>query len=140
WCQVCQQGFAYFGTAWLTARVGGDSEVVLRTPSALAGVLTVVYAYKLGRTLYTPAVGLLSGLLIATMFFPVWYSQEARPYAFMMLLTTAQILYAYRSVRESRARDWLGLAVATVLGLYNHYVALLPTAACGVFVLGALAA
>jgi hypothetical protein len=137
WCRTVQQGLLYFGTAWIVARLG-DSEVVLRAPSALAGVLTIVYGYKLGRTLYSPAVGLLSALLLATMFFPVWYSQEARPYAFMMLLVTAQTLYAYRSYQLSRARDWLALAVTTVLSLYNHYMALLPTLACGLFIAFAL--
>jgi hypothetical protein len=84
-------------------------------------------------------VGLISALLFATLFFPVWYSQEARPYAFMILLATLQMLYACRSVRDSRVRDWLGLSVVTLLSLYNHYMALLPTAACALFVGGALA-
>jgi 4-amino-4-deoxy-L-arabinose transferase-like glycosyltransferase len=141
WSRAWQLQPLYFAAAWISAHLsaGGDSETALRLPAALAGALTVYYGYRLGRTLYTPAVGLISAMLFATLFFPVWYSQEARPYAFMILLATVQILYAYRSVRDSRVRDWLGLAVVTLLALYNHYMALLPTAACAVFVGGALA-
>jgi mannosyltransferase len=141
WTRAFQLQPLYFAAAWVAAHLsaGGDSEVALRLPSALAGAVTVYYGYQLGRTLYTPTVGLLSALLFATLFFPVWYSQEARPYAFMMLLATVQILYAYRSVRDSRVRDWLGLAVATLLALYNHYTALLATAACTLLVAGAIA-
>jgi len=138
WCRSFQQGPLFFLADWQAAHYGID-EFTLRVPSALAGTLAVYFAFRLGDALYGRATGALTALLMATMFFPVWYSQEARPYAFMILLATAQAYYAFQAVRLGRARDWAGLAAATLLGLYNHYLALAPTAACAVFIAGDLA-
>ncbi len=102
-------------------------ELALRLPSALAGTLTIPAIYALGSELFSRRIGLIASLLFAVMPFAVWYSQEARVYALLMLLVTLQMLLAYRAVKRSCARDWLGLAGATALCLYAHYTALLPT-------------
>ena len=52
-----------------------------------------------------------------------------------MLLTTLQMLFAFRSVKHGRIPDWLGLAAFTALNLYTHYVALAVTVAVAVYVL-----
>lgn len=111
-----------------------NTELGLRMPSALAGTLTILAVYALGSELFSRRIGLIAGLLLAVMPFAVWYSQEARVYALLMLLVTLQMLFACRAVKRSRARDWLGLAAATTLCLYAHYTALLPTVVAAVYV------
>ena len=69
----------------LAASIGGTSEWVLRLPSALAGIAMVpVLAWLAGRfagrEAAVPAAWLAAGSP-----FLVWYSQEARNYAFVML-------------------------------------------------------
>src|SRR5947199_182104 len=76
-----------------------------------------------------PRVGLLAALLMAVGPFAVWYSQEARQYAPFMLLTTLQMLFAYRAVTLARAREWLALVACSILNLYTVYLALPVTAA-----------
>lgn len=134
WAQSDINGMPLFLLmTWLLAR-WGDSEVLLRLPSVLAGTLAVVAVYLLGRRLFGARAGLVSALLTALVPFSVWYSQEARAYALFMLLTTLQMLFALTAVKRGRWFDWLGLAAFTVLNLYTHYLALAPTAAITVYV------
>lgn len=118
---------------WLLAR-WGDTEVLLRLPSVLAGTLAVVVVYLLGKRLFGERAGLVAALLTALVHFSVWYSQEARAYALFMLLTTLQMLFALTSVKRGRWFDWLALAAFTSLNLYTHYLALASTAAVTVYI------
>jgi mannosyltransferase len=66
-------------------RFWGDSEVALRLPSALAGTLSIAAIFLLGLLLYGTAEGLLAAGLLAVLWCPVSYSQEARPYGLLLL-------------------------------------------------------
>lgn len=114
----------------------GDSAFILRLPSAIAGTLTVVAVFLLGRQLFGLRYTIAAGLLMCVMAYGLWYAQEARDYALLMLLTTVQMHLAYLVVRKGRVRDWAGLTLVTVLNLYNHYLALLVVAALGVYIGG----
>jgi hypothetical protein len=120
--------------AWLLKGLGGG-EWAVRLPYAVAGSLTVPALYLLGRALWGRRVGLLAALFMAVIPFAVWYSQEARSYAPLMLFTTLQALSAYRAVTRARPLDWLGLALFTVLNLYTNYLALAVAGVLGAYVL-----
>jgi len=92
-------------------------------------VLTVFAVYLLGKELFGWRAGLIASVLTAVSPYMVWYSQEARNYSLLMLLTTLQMYFAFTAVTRSRWPDWLGLAVVTTLNLYTHYLAFVPTAA-----------
>jgi mannosyltransferase len=70
-------------------RVWGDSEVDLRFPSALAGVLSIPAIFVLGRLLYGTAEGLLGAGLLTVLWCPIFYSQEARPYGLLLFAVLA---------------------------------------------------
>jgi hypothetical protein len=78
-------------------------------------------------------------VLTAVWPFAVSYSQEARPYALMIMATTFQMYFAYQVVVRRRLIDGLGLGIATLINVYSHYMGLAPTAAAAVFVGVALA-
>jgi uncharacterized membrane protein len=99
---------------------------MLRLPSAIAGVLSLGAIYLLGRRLYGPREGLLSAAIMAVGATAIYYSQEARPYALVMLFA---ILSTYVWMNLARRRD-LGLDLETasyvvlaIIGLYLHYYA-----------------
>ena len=119
--------------AWLLRGLG-DGEWVVRLPAALAGSFCVLAMYGLGKTVSRPRTGLIAALFMAVLPFAVWFSQEARPYTFLMLFTTLQMLFAYRAVRRNRFRDWFWLAFCTVVNIYSHILALAPTAAAFGFI------
>jgi len=129
---VNQMPFFYF-FAWFL-RSFGDSEFILRLPPLIAGVLTVLAVYVLGRSLYGVRAALVASLMTAVLPYAVWYSQEARNYTLFMFLTTTQMYFAYRCVKRGSVADWLGLAVLTTLNLYTHYLAIVATAAMVAYV------
>jgi len=123
----------YYLLTWLLRGMGG-SEVVVRMPSVIAGTLSVVVIYLLGRQLFRHRVGWVAGLLMACLPFAVWYGQEARGYALLILFSALQILAAFHVVTRGCARYWALLAVATVFALYTHYVALAATATIAFYI------
>jgi mannosyltransferase len=63
----------------------GLSEAAMRFPSALAGTLTILVAYAVARRLVSPRAGLAAAAIAATSPMLVWFSLDARPYAFLVL-------------------------------------------------------
>lgn len=124
----------HFWTAWF-----GDSETMLRLPSAIAGIAVIPLMYALANRLYGPREGLLAAALTATAWTPVYFSQEARPYMFLMLLTVLSsncLIDITRALRD-RARlpgpATIGYVVAAELACYVHHFGALLVALQGAF-------
>ena len=123
----------FFFFTWLLGR-WGDSAFLLRLPSAIIGVGAVLAVYAAGARLISRRAGVVAAGLMTVLPYAVWYSQEARNYALLMLLTSLQMYFAYGAVTRGRVLDWSGLAVTTLLNLYNHYLAVLVTAGVVAFI------
>src|SRR3989338_6924936 len=90
------------------SRVFGFSEMVLRAPSVIFGVLTIWLVFKLG--------GKWPALLLATSGLHVYYSQEARAYSLVTLAVTA-------SFWALKARRWPIYVLTSLAAIYSHYLA-----------------
>jgi 4-amino-4-deoxy-L-arabinose transferase-like glycosyltransferase len=101
----------------------GQSELVLRGFSALAGVLTVGVLYGLGKTLVDRELGLWAAFVLALSPLHVWYSQEARMYALLTLLYTTSLWLALRLWQRPSGRRWAAYVLVTAATLYTHYYA-----------------
>ena len=116
----------------------GDSEVLLRLPSAVFGVAAVAYMWSLVEEHWGAAAAAASSLLLATSAAAIYFSQEARMYSLLLLLTVLSLRFFLRFVGLFRltgeegqgdsppraaARDCLGLTVFTLALLYTHNVA-----------------
>ncbi|HEX4672278.1 MAG TPA: glycosyltransferase family 39 protein, partial [Solirubrobacteraceae bacterium] len=110
---------------WLTVRVLGDGELAVRAPSLIAGTLLIPVLYRVGLELYDRRAGLAAAALGAVAPFPVWYSQEARMYAFFMLFATLAVWLQVRAIRHGSRADWVGYALATAALIYNQYFSVL---------------
>jgi mannosyltransferase len=114
----------YYVLAWLWTRPFGTGEAGLRSLSALAGTVTIPVAWAIGRRLVSERVGLVAAALIAFNPLLVWYSQEARSYALLVLLAGLSILTFVRALERSSARSLALWAVSSALALCTHYFAL----------------
>ena len=109
----------------------GDSETVLRLPSAIAGILAIPVLFALGRRMYSTRVGLTAALLLAVSWAPIYYSQEARTYSFTLLATLLTFLlwyplFAAQKTRVGAPRRWAtAYGIAAVVLLYLHYYGML---------------
>jgi hypothetical protein len=71
---------------------GGFTSFAVRFPPALLGALTVLLTFFLGKNLYSPRTGLLSGLILATNFEFAYLSTRANIDTTLTFFTTASIL------------------------------------------------
>jgi putative flippase GtrA len=116
----------------------GDSEVALRLPSAIAGVLSIGMIFMLGRRLYSWREGLLAAGLLAVCRTPIYYSQEARSYSLLLLfalITTYVWIDLMRRLRSEEDDVPLSAAFAyiapAVFCCYLHYYGLFLVALQG---------
>jgi hypothetical protein len=119
----------YYALAWLWTQVTGTGEVGLRSLSAVAGVATVPVAYLIGRELRGRRTGLMAAALVAVNPMLLWYSQEARAYALLILLCSFSLLYCLRALEGGRRRDFTLWGIASGLALATHYFAVFPIGA-----------
>jgi hypothetical protein len=104
----------------------GYSEVTLRLPSAISGIFSIAGIFLLGRRLYSYNEGLIAAVLLAVLWFPIYYSQEARSYA-MLLLFTLITTFLWITLLNSQKKNVLGLSVyvlAAIMTAYLHYYGL----------------
>jgi mannosyltransferase len=123
----------YFVLAWIWAHLFGYGETALRSLSALAGVATVPVAYLAASRFFSRRTGVIVAALTASSPLLVWYSQEARSYSLMVLLTTCALL-AFAHLRQGPTRGWvITWAVAASLAMFTHYYAALAILPQGVW-------
>ncbi len=113
----------YYALAWVWTQVTGTGEVGLRSLSAVAGVATVPVAFLLGQELRGRRAGLVAAALVAVNPMLLWYSQEARAYALLVLLCTLSLLYCVRALRRGGRREMALWGLFSGLALATHYFA-----------------
>ena len=113
----------FYVLEWAWMRVIGDGEAGLRSLSALAGVLTVPIAYGIGLRLAGRRAGLATAALVAVNPLLVWFSQEARSYSLVVLLSAAALLLFLRCAEDERPSALGAWAVVAILALATHYFA-----------------
>ena len=114
----------YYVVAWAWSKSFGTGEVGLRSLSALLGTLTVPLAYAAAATLGSSRrVALLAAAFVALNPYLIWYSQEARSYALMVLFGAAALVYFARSLERPSSRSLAIWALASALALSSHYFA-----------------
>lgn len=121
-------GPVYFLFAWPWAQAFGTSEVALRSLSALFGSATVPVAYWAVRELASRRAGLIAAALTAVSPYLVWQSQEARPYALLILLGGVSFALFVRARRDPEGGGPAAWAAASALLIATHYVAVFMVA------------
>ena len=121
----------YFWLIHGLVRVLGSSEFTIRLPSAIAGCLTIPAVWLLMRDLSCkPRTAHLTAALLTFSPLHLWYSQEARPYAILVLLACFATTFLARALRGGSRAAWLGFTGFSVLSVCSHLVGcvLLPVA------------
>ncbi len=111
----------YYWLLSVWVRLFGVEEAAVRSLSALLGVILVALTYGLGRLLVGRWVGLVAALLAAIHPFQVYYSQEARMYMLLAVLTAGAMLALVRIVGRGSWAAWGALVFLEASGLYTHY-------------------
>lgn len=135
----------YYLLAWVWTHVFGTGEVGVRLLSALVSAGTVPVVAALAARIARPAdearagrAALFGAALAAISPLAVWYGQEARAYALLMLLVAGATLALLRALERPthlRLALWAILAVAAI---WTHHFALFAVVAQGLWALWSL--
>jgi mannosyltransferase len=113
----------YYVLAWLWTQVFGSGEVGLRSLSALLGTLSIPVAYAAASELCSRRVGLAVAALASVSPVLVWYSQEGRAYALLVLLGGLSLWSFARLLRQPEPRIVVVWGLASALAMTSHYFA-----------------
>jgi 4-amino-4-deoxy-L-arabinose transferase-like glycosyltransferase len=102
--------------------VAGTDEGALRLLSALLGTLAVGATMWLARRMGGPRAVAPAGVVASLAPMHVYYSQEARPYALLLLLIPLVLGLVHRAVTHDRVRDWAPVGLVATVVLYTHYL------------------
>ncbi|HEX8558287.1 MAG TPA: glycosyltransferase family 39 protein, partial [Pyrinomonadaceae bacterium] len=89
----------------------GDSERGARLLSALFGVLALPLVYLVAAHLFNKSTGLVAALLLALSRFHLEFSQEARMYSLLVLLSLLSIYFFLKLLEDKRSRFALPLYI-----------------------------
>ncbi|MGI5243879.1 glycosyltransferase family 39 protein [Dactylosporangium sp. CA-139066] len=117
------------------ASLAGRSDFALRAPSVIAMACAAALIAKVGTRLVNPRVGLLAGLLVATLPVTSRYAAEAGPEAFTLFGAALATLALVNYLDRPRAWPFAGYAAAVALTGLSHLTGLLLVLAHGAVVL-----
>lgn len=106
----------------------GDDEIAIRSLSVLGSLALLTTLFLVGWRLFSLEVAALAGLLLALSPGQIFYSQQARMYSWLTLLSLTSGFALWKAVHETGLRYTLLYACTLVAALYLHNVAffLLP--------------
>ena len=112
------QVFLYYWT-----RLFGISELVIKVPFLIMGIASIPVSYYLTAKWFNTSSALLVASFIATLQFPIMFSQIARPYISGMLFILLLSYFWTEYLFNPKASKWslLGVLIFASLSTYNHY-------------------
>jgi mannosyltransferase len=96
----------YFALLHFWMLLFGTSETAVRSLSAIFGIISIFLIYQVGYRLFSRRVGLISSFLSAISYFYIYYSQEARAYSLLLLLTLLSFFLFISILKSDIVRRW----------------------------------
>lgn len=117
----------YFIILHLWMLLFGTSEIAIRALSAIFGIISIFLIYIVGCQLFDRKIGLISSFLLSISYFQIMYSQNARGYSLLLLLTLLSFFFFIKILKSDRVIKWhftllclanVCLAYTNVFGLF----------------------
>lgn len=108
----------YFISMHFWIKLFGDSEVSIRSFSAIFGVLCIYLIYKIASKIFDKTTGIISSFLFSLSPFYIYFGQEARMYPMVTFFVLLSILSLLKGI-ENR-KNLILLTVSNILALYTH--------------------
>jgi len=97
----------------------GDSEIAVRLLSVVFGIAAIPVIYELGRLLFNREAGLVGALVLALSVFQIFYSQDARMYSLLVLLSLLSLYFFVLYLQRPCRLILVAYVLVTVLLLYT---------------------
>ncbi|MFW6153090.1 MAG: glycosyltransferase family 39 protein [Halobacteriota archaeon] len=123
----------YNALMWGWVGLTGTSEAMVRLPSVAFSIATIPVLYLLVRRLFDRPTAAVATLLLAISPLQIWYAQEARMYALLVLLTVVSAYLLLRLVESYDRRVAVVYVLVGALLGYTHVYGLFVLLAQGLF-------
>ena len=100
--------------------LGGDTPFMLRLPAILFGIASIPLIYTMGRRVTTRFEALAGAMLATVAAYHVWFSQNARGYTILLVLTLLSTQLILNGLKSRSRKPWLLFATVTALAAYTH--------------------
>lgn len=110
----------YSALAHISVGLGGETPLMLRLPAVLFGIASIPLIYTMGTRATTRFEAVASAILATVAAYHVWFSQNARGYTILLVLTLLGTQLILDGLNTRSIKPWLGFAVASALGAYTH--------------------
>jgi hypothetical protein len=117
---VYDRAFPYSYLVAAFASLFGATPEGLRLPSLISSLGTIVFVYLLARDLAGRPAGFLAALLLAVSPWEHHYARMARMYAPFVLLVSASLFFALRSLVTGSRAAWLAACVLVLIAVPLH--------------------
>ncbi len=104
----------------LWIKIFGISEFSVRFLSAVFGTLAIYGVFQIGAFMFNKKVGIYSAIIMALSPFNVYYSQEARSYTLLILLSIYSIYFYLKYLESAKNNHMLYYIAFTLLMLNTH--------------------
>jgi len=116
-----REAFQFYLTALVIKLFGtGISFLSLKIGTALMGLVTLIYVYRLGKELGNKWVGLLALLLMGIAYWPNVISRIALRFTLYPLFVAPVMFYLIRGLRKLDRNDFILAGVALGIGLQGY--------------------
>lgn len=115
----------YHVVLFFWTRLFGFSEVATRMLSVTFGVATVFLCFSLFKRIFSKFAVVLATLFLATSPLHIYYSQEARMYAFTAFFALLSVYFFIKIIRDgvkAQKNIWLPYFFSTLFLLYSEYL------------------
>ena len=106
----------------------GASEFAIKFPFILMGIGSVYWIWKIANNWYNSSVAFIISLFLATLAYPIMYSQIARPYISGLFLTLWMVYhwsyYLFKTTSKIN-KHLIYYIIVSALCTYNHHFTLL---------------
>ena len=103
-----------------------SSEWSMRLVSVIFGVATIPLMYFFGSRLFNKKIGFIGALLLTVSPLHIYYSQELRSYSLFLFFSILIFYFSYLALEDNKNTYYIGLTIATVLGVYTYTYAVFP--------------
>jgi 4-amino-4-deoxy-L-arabinose transferase-like glycosyltransferase len=110
----------YSVLAHVSTGLGGETPLMLRLPAVLFGIASIPLIYALGSRVTTRFEALACAMLATVAVHHVWFSQNARGYTLLLVLTLLGTMLILDGLKTGSRKPWLLFAVVSALGAYTH--------------------
>lgn len=100
----------------------GNSDLTLRLTSVLAGILSIISMYFVGKELKDEKLGILCASITSLSSFLIYFSQEVRLYEILFLFASLSLLFTLKLGRKQNFLNLIFYVISNFLIIFTHTI------------------